>query len=138
MYAEPSDVAARWPGYNAEEHEALATTKIVDAEALLLDKIPSLPQRIANGVVSERTVVKVVCDMVIRALRSPDGFRSEHDGDYQYEYAPGAESGGTVQFTRADAAELRGNRNGTTMGPGDDDALEHLFRRDYRSWDETP
>lgn len=127
VYASPQDIAGRWPGYSADEHDARAEKLIGDAEALMLDRIPALPARIANGVVSERTVTVVVSDMTTRVLRNPEGYRSEDDGDYRYVYAPGAYTPGEVGMTRSDLSRLNGPRRGAT-GPGDDDALRNLTR----------
>ncbi len=128
IYASPDDVAARWSGYNSTVHGDQALTDIGDAEALILDRVPTLPLRVSNGVVSERTVTKVICDMVIRHLKNPEGYRSEADGDYNYVYAPGAYTPGDVGMTVADLARLNGPRRGCTAGPNDDDALSHPVR----------
>ena len=134
LYANPSDIAARWIGYRAEDHEALAITLIGDAESQLLDRVPQLPQRIANGVVFEQTVTSVVADIVKRVLRNPEGYRSEADGDYNYAYAPGAYTPGEIVITAGDIARLSGNRRAVTVGPGDDAALTHLLRSPDEEW----
>lgn len=135
LYADPADIASRWGGYRPEIHEALAVSLIGDAEALLLDRIPQLPLRIANGVVSEQTVSSVVVDIVKRVLRNPEGFRSEADGDYNYAYAPGAYTPGEVGVTSGDLARLNGNRRGATLSAGaDDPAMTVLVRGPDEEW----
>ncbi|MQA14219.1 MAG: hypothetical protein GEV09_08615 [Pseudonocardiaceae bacterium] len=123
VYASTEDISGRWAGYDPDEHEDRATRLIGDAEALLLDRIPGVPQRIANGVVSDRTVTAVVVDMVKRVLRNPDGYRSEGDGDYNYVYSPGAYTPGEVGMTRTDLSRLNGPRRGVTGSLAADDQI---------------
>lgn len=129
LYAEPADIAAKWSGYRSTEHEALAITLIGEAEGLILDRFPQLPDRIANGTVSEVTVKAVVTDMVKRVLRNPEGYRSEADGNYNYAYAPGAYTPGEVDLTAGDIRRLNGHRQAATVSAGaDDPAMDILFR----------
>lgn len=128
IYASPEDIANRWSGYDETTHSDLAVTLIGDAEALILDRIPYLATRIANGVVSERTVTAVVADMVTRVLRNPEGFREETDGDYSYARPAASAGTGRVELTGHDLSRLNGPRRGATTGPGDDGALRNLVR----------
>lgn len=123
MYATTADIAARWAGYDATEHETRAGVLIGDAEALILDRIPDLAGRIAAGIVSANTVKAVVCNVVSRVLRNPGGYRQESDGDYSYTYAPGANTPGEVALNRVDIASLQGRRRATTVA-ANDSALE--------------
>lgn len=126
-YATAADVAARWPGYIAEDHQDFAEVLIGDAESLIADEYPGLDARIADGKLSERTVTQVVVAMVVRVLKNPSGFRREQDGDYEYQYAPSAVIPGEVALTAGDRAKLAGNRRATTIGPNDP-ALKNPWR----------
>ncbi len=67
----PADVAARWRPLDIDE-AAVATVLLLDAEALLNRKRPTLQADVAALRVPERLVVIVLADMVQRVLRNPD------------------------------------------------------------------
>lgn len=68
------DVRARWVGspFPATHDEALVTTLIADAEAIILSEYPGIQARITSGDVASELVVFTVCQMVIRTLRNPE------------------------------------------------------------------
>lgn len=67
------DVTARWIGSGAPTDEALVGALIADAEAVILSEYPAIQGRIDAGKLSEAVVRMVVCRMVMRLLRNPEG-----------------------------------------------------------------
>ena len=57
---------------------------IEDAEDLILGRLRNLPGRVAAGLPTERTVVRVIANAVIRKIKNPDGKVSEGVDDYNY------------------------------------------------------
>lgn len=92
-FATVTDLEERWrPLTDAERSVAQAV--LTDAwEAVLLPQRPNLPAQVAAGVVSERTVRFVLCSMVLRVLRNPDGKVQESIDDYRYQRDAAVSSG---------------------------------------------
>lgn len=67
------DVLDRWVGEDKPTDTALISALILDAEAVILSEYPAIQGRITAGTLSEATVVMVVCRMVSRLLRNPEG-----------------------------------------------------------------
>lgn len=72
-WAAPSDVIDRWIGNDAPTDNDLLTALIADAEAIILSKYPGIQARLDDGLLNEATVIMVVCRMVSRVLRNPEG-----------------------------------------------------------------
>lgn len=85
-YAQPSDVSARLGRELTEEETQLVSTRLADAERLILRKIPDLADRIANGDIDVEDVKQVEADAVLRLVRNPEGYLSETDGTYGYTF----------------------------------------------------
>jgi hypothetical protein len=83
-YASVQDVADRYEGVMPSDTRTEAF--LADAEAFLLNSVPDLADRITAGTSTEANAVIVECNLVMRRLRNPAGFRGEHDGDYGYYY----------------------------------------------------
>ncbi len=83
--ATPADLAARWRPLNTAE-AAIAQTLLDDAYAILLARLPTLEARMSAvpPTVSAELVVGVICSMVLRVLRNPDGKRQESIDDYSW------------------------------------------------------
>jgi hypothetical protein len=96
-YATVSDVAVRWARTPTTEEAALIAVRLADVERIILKRIPDLDTLIAAGTVDLATVVQVEADVVLRVIRNPDGFVSETDGNYTYQFS---------QSTRAGILEL--------------------------------
>lgn len=83
-YANAADVAALW----ARELDAAETTlvekRLRQVERQILRRIPDLAQQIADGDIDVADVIQVEADAVLRAVRNPDGYLSETDGNYTY------------------------------------------------------
>lgn len=81
--SDPSIVADRWrPLTDAED--SVAGVLLDDAAAILLSKIPSIPERVEAGTLDRVLVERVQAAMVIRVLSNPDGKRQETIDDYSW------------------------------------------------------
>ncbi len=72
-WATPEDVQNRWVGSGAPVDTDLVQALINDAEAVILAEYPKIQDRIDADLISQGTVVLVVCRMVTRMLRNPEG-----------------------------------------------------------------
>lgn len=89
------------PGSAQQSVEAI----IAKAEARLLARVPSIPERVESGELGTDLVRGVVEDIVIRLIRNPQGFSSEQAGDFSYRIDRLAASG-VVQVTDDDVKDL--------------------------------
>ncbi|RJO74168.1 hypothetical protein D5S18_18620 [Nocardia panacis] len=104
QFAGLDDVTARFEGVIPASRQAWVTTRIADAEARLVEMLPSLatetsPVRLAQA-------KQVICDAVLRLYRNPAGARNEAAQDYSVGRSDPAASGELV-FTDAEIASLR-------------------------------
>lgn len=67
---------------------ALIEARIAQAERIIARRIPDLADRITLGTVTLDDVKDVVCAMVLRVVRNPEGFIQESDGTYTYMLDP--------------------------------------------------
>lgn len=72
-WATPQDVLDRWVGGGAPTDTDQISALIADAEAVVLAEFPKIQDRIDDNRLPEATVVMVVCRMVSRILRNPEG-----------------------------------------------------------------
>ena len=77
-----ADIAARWRPLTAQE-TINANAYLTDAWALLLSRRPSLEADITAGTVTAANVVRVVCAMVLRILKNPEGIVEYAIDDYR-------------------------------------------------------
>lgn len=92
-YASPDDIAERL-GRDLDESETrIVTTRLEDAEELILARIPDLPQQITDGKIRERLVVMVEAEAVMRLIKNPEGYTQETDGNYSYSISSRVASG---------------------------------------------
>jgi hypothetical protein len=76
-----TDLEARWrPLSDLETTNAQAY--LDDAWALLTSRRPALDGDVTAGTVSTTNAVRVVCAMVLRVLKNPDGYSSESVDDW--------------------------------------------------------
>lgn len=87
------DLEARWRPLS-EAERAVAQELLDDAwEAVLLPSRPLLTAQLAAGTVPDRAVRFVLCSMVLRVLRNPDGKAMESIDDYRYQRDASVSSG---------------------------------------------
>jgi hypothetical protein len=99
-----SDVEARWRALSAGERVRTATL-IEDASAILRSKVSRLDGRIADATLDPILVRSAVVSAVIRALRNPEGYRQEVNGDNSVTYA-GDGTPGEITFTPDEVMRL--------------------------------
>lgn len=111
-YAQASDVIARWVGQNAPADTAQVTTFIEDAETLIAREFPDLADQVDTDDHPTSTEVKmVVCQMVIRVFRNPEGIRSRSIGgpdDFGGSVTYSGTNPGTLTITDEERAILGG------------------------------
>ena len=72
-WATPQDVLDRWVGSGSPTDTDQISALIADAEAVVLAEFPKIQDRIDADLLPASTVVMVVCRMVSRILRNPEG-----------------------------------------------------------------
>lgn len=130
LYAEVDDVAARYENELPAARRDWVATLLDDAEAVLYAEIPGLDARVESGRVSEATVRRVECSMVLSVLRNPSGYSSQTAGEFSYSFQGGGAAGvgGRLVLSAADRRALLGGKRATTV-PLADSALRHPLRR---------
>ena len=84
-YADVSDVRTAGYGLTIPEDASTAVLALINkAERRLLNRLPSIPARVAAGTLDSALVQGVVEDMVLRVLRNPDCLRSWSIGGGDY------------------------------------------------------
>lgn len=107
--ASVTDIEERWRPLSTQENTN-AQAFLGDAWEYLTSELPTLEQRITDGEVTERNVVRVVCAMVLRVLRNPDGKVQESIDDYAYTRGK-AVSDGLLYATDGELSSLSGGRS---------------------------
>jgi hypothetical protein len=79
--ASTTDIEVRWRPLTAQE-STNAEAFLADAWATILGRRPTIDADIAADTVSVDNVVKVVCAMVLRVLKNPDGYSQERIDDW--------------------------------------------------------
>ena len=90
-YATSEDVVARWAKQATPEEVALIDVRLEDVERMIKRAIPDLDDQIAafdNGDpgINVEDVKQVESDAVLRLARNPEGYLSESDGSYTYQF----------------------------------------------------
>ena len=86
-YATVVDVSTRLGRPIADPDEvAQVEAWLDDAEAVILSRIPTLPDLLGVGAPTVATLVMVESNAVIRKIRNPEGYTSETIDDYTYRY----------------------------------------------------
>lgn len=92
-YAVVSDVTARLGRPATDDEQTLITTRLADAERLILKRIPDLADQLAADppTIDQDDVVQVEAEAVLRVVRNPNGYVSETDGEYTYQLGQSSE-----------------------------------------------
>ncbi len=105
------DLQDRWRPLSPQE-TVNAEAFLDDAWALLLDKRRTLEADVTAGTVSEANVRRVVCAMVLRVLKNPDGWEDESIDDWRGKRAAAVASG-ELHVTPSELATITpGRRRG--------------------------
>lgn len=92
-YATEQDVEDRL-GRDLDDSEAqIVNARLDDVEEIIKSRIPDLDAKILDGSVSERLVIMVEADAILRLVRNPDGYSQETDGNYSYSLSRDVASG---------------------------------------------
>jgi Phage protein Gp19/Gp15/Gp42 len=81
--AHVTDIENRWRALSPDEAN-VAEALLTDAWAMALVRVPTLEARLADESLSTALVVAVICAMVLRVMRNPDGKVQEAIDDYSY------------------------------------------------------
>jgi hypothetical protein len=92
-YATVEDVGVRWGRTPSEEEHLNIDVRLADVERMIRKKIPDLDDRVFDGTIDVEDVKRVEADAVLRLIRNPDGFVSETDGNYTYQFSQGTKAG---------------------------------------------
>lgn len=88
--------------------------KLLDAVAFILALVPSARRRLRTGRLGWRAFATVVCDVVLRIVRNPEGVQSEGDGTYQYTLRSTTASGD--MWLKDDEKKLLAGASSSTVG----------------------
>lgn len=78
-----TDLEQRWRPLSAAE-VVVAQALLDDAWAIVKREVPDVEDRLLEGTLDEQLVIRVVCSMVLRVMRNPEGKRQEAIDDYSY------------------------------------------------------
>lgn len=106
--ASTTDISARWRTLSAQE-TANAEAFLGDAWATILGRRPTIDADMTAGTVSVDNVVKVVCAMVLRVLKNPDGYSQERIDDWSGTRDP-LTSSGLLVITPEELADITPGR----------------------------
>jgi hypothetical protein len=93
-----------------------ATGLLARVEGRIRARVGDLATQITADASLEAVLVEIEADAVARALRNPEGYRQEQDGDYMYIRGDAATSG-SLDLTEDEWARLGITTNGFTITP---------------------
>lgn len=106
VVANTLDIEARFRTLSSAE-EPVAQALLDDAWVIVKSAVPDIETRISTGVLDLGVATFVVCAMVLRVLRNPDGVRQWSVDDYS-ETRDSVLSGGVLYVSDAEADLLTG------------------------------
>lgn len=83
-FVDITDVQVRLGRSLSTAEEAQVTAWIEDLEAIVLQRVPDLRERIDAGTISEAIVRSVLCSAIIRVMRNPGGLRQRTESIDDY------------------------------------------------------
>lgn len=100
---DPNEIKDRYPG-PLDVPDIFLEKLIKDALTELREYIPNLDVLVESQAISQDSIDKIVSKAVIGAIRNPDGYKSESDGDVSFtRYGDGF-----VWFRQSDIDRLLG------------------------------
>jgi hypothetical protein len=106
--ATTADIEARWRPLT-EAEATTAATLLGDAWWILVGRLPNLEANMTAGTVATENVIRVLCAMVLRVLKNPEGKLEEQVDDYRYR-RDSAISSGELLVTSDELADLTPGR----------------------------
>src|SRR5690349_9401694 len=85
-YASATDVAALLARELDTAEAALVERRLAQVERMILRRVPYLAAQIDAGDLDEADVIDIEAEAVLRLLRNPEGYASESDGTYSYQF----------------------------------------------------
>jgi uncharacterized protein YcaQ len=85
-YASAADVAALVARQLTAEETALVERRLAQVERMIMRRIPDLAEQIDAGDLDQADVIDIEAEAVLRLLRNPEGYASESDGTYSYQF----------------------------------------------------
>lgn len=112
MWASVDDVRRRWMGSSWDFTDGQVQALLDDAEDAVRAAVPSVDAAIAANVLPTERVTRVVCRVVLRVLRNPDGKRSTNvtTGPFSQNETYAGDNPGEVYLTDEDRRDLEGSR----------------------------
>lgn len=112
MWASVDDVRRRWMGSSWDFTDEQVQALLDDAEDAVRATVPSVDADIAANVLPAERVTRVVCRVVLRVLRNPDGKRSTNvtTGPFSQNETYAGDNPGEVYLTDEDRRDLEGSR----------------------------
>lgn len=112
MWASVDDVRRRWMGSSWDFTDEQVRALLDDAEDAVRATVPSVDADIAANVLPAERVTRVVCRVVLRVLRNPDGKRSTNvtTGPFSQNETYAGDNPGEVYLTDEDRRDLEGSR----------------------------
>jgi hypothetical protein len=102
--ASTNDIAERWRPLTSQE-EMVALRLLDDAWDLLLGRRKTLEADVLAGTVTHPTIIRVLCAMVMRVMRNPEGWSEEAIDDWRGKRAEVLASG-ELNVTPTELADL--------------------------------
>lgn len=84
--ATASDVSALLARELTTEETALVTRRLTQVERMIVRRVPDLLEQIADETIDLADVVDIEAEAVLRLVRNPEGYASESDGTYSYQF----------------------------------------------------
>jgi hypothetical protein len=103
-----ADIEARWRPLTDQEFTN-AEAFLEDAWWMLLGRRPNLEAELTAETVNEGNVIRVLCAMVLRILKNPDGKLEEAIDDYRYR-RDSLVSSGALHVTSDELADITPGR----------------------------
>jgi hypothetical protein len=127
-YATVDDVVAEYDGTITDDQIEYIERKLTSAELVVKAVAGDIGARIGSGATSFEAVKLVLCNMVIRLLRNPEGVRTQTVGPFSVSLDQSSSSAQLV-ITREDRQllGLKARSRGTVTL--DDPALQHVLVR---------
>lgn len=107
-WATPDNIRERWLAGPLPQDDAQLETLIADAEDTVLAEYPDVPERLAEGDLTQERLQRVVVRMAHRVLRNPEGYRqvTQGTGPFTGSATFGGDNPGELYLTDADRRDL--------------------------------
>jgi hypothetical protein len=105
------ELRIRYEGDLSAFPEGYVDQKLIDVVALVQQRMRSIEGRLVSGALLLENYNRVICDVVLRIIRNPQGLQSESESGYSYGLRPVVASG-NLWLTQDDVDTLMGVSQG--------------------------